>query len=136
MGLKTILEKTGVAGTTGLNAQPIPAADGSDAKSLTLFQGLHPEEKYDVVFTRTTQDGNLVMEASMDGSNWRRVAFRRLDLDTVAAGPVVLGASASFLVQLANPGQNQRIVAIRLAFWLAAAGAAGDTILISGWAGR
>lgn len=137
MGLKTILQKTGAAGTVGLNTNALPNADGDDAKSLILYQGLHLQETYDFTFTRTAQDGNLVMEVSMDGTTFRRTAFRRMDTDTaVSPGPLVLGASASFEIQLAQPNQNHRIVAVRFAFWLAVSGNAGDSVTIKGWEGR
>jgi len=147
MPLKTLLAKTGVAGTApagesavvGLNSNALPGADGNDAKGITLFQGMHLEEPFEVIFTKNAQDGTFYLEGSMDGSNFSRLSFRRLDTDVVIAGAtgLPLAASTRLLIKLAQPMQNQRIVALRPGFFLAAADAnAAASIVVRVLAGR
>ncbi len=134
--LKTILDKTGVAGTTGANTNPLPATNDADAKSETFFHGLHFHEPIEVVFTRSTQDGNFALEGTSDGVNYYALAFRRMDLDTVVAGTLTLNANTRLLIDLPQATQNSRIIGMRCACWLAAAGAAGDRFVVKVWEGR
>lgn len=134
--LVTLLSKTGVAGTTGANTNALPTSDNADAKGNTTYQGLHLHNKFEVAFTRSTQDGSFALEATMDGTNYSRVAFRRMDNNVVISGALALGASATFLVALPNPTDDQRILGLRPVCWLAGAGAAGDVFVVKVTEGR
>ncbi len=133
--LVTLLDKTGVAGTTGANTNALPAADGVDAKGNTSYQGLHIHNKLEIIFTRSTQDGTFALEGTMDGTNYSRLSFRRLDLDTVHA-TLTFGASTRVIVAMPHPTDDLRILGVRPACWLAGAGAAGDRFIVKIVEGR
>jgi len=113
---------TGEASVAGANTNKIPAADGADAKGTTIYTGRLFDQPLEVVFSKDTQNGNFYLEGSLDGTNFSRLSFLRLDDGTVVSGiaGLTLGASARLLVKLTPPGQLHRIVAIRPGFFLAA----------------
>lgn len=145
MPLKTIFAKTGTAAgipageaaVAGLNVNKLPAADGVDAKSLTLFQGMHLDDPLELIFVRNAQDLVFYVEGSMDGSNFSRLAFRTLIDDTVVSGVagLTLNANARVLIKLPQPGQWNRLVAIRTGCYLAADDATAQAV-VRGWSGR
>jgi hypothetical protein len=124
-----ILAKTGTTGgvpvgtqlnaIVGLNANKIPAVDGADAKGVVIYTGRHLDEPLEVVFTRNAQDGTFYLEGSLDGTNFSRLAFRRLDDDTVVPA-LAMSASTRVIVKLPQPGAWNRLAAVRCGFFLAA----------------
>jgi hypothetical protein len=121
MPLKIILQKTGLAGTVGLiPSTPIPAAFNDNARSTTLFQGLHLIEPIEVAFQRNAQDGALFLEAAMETAGpFVRLAFRRLDTGALIDGTTGLLLSASTTL-LIVPVEQLRVAEIRAVFFLAA----------------
>jgi len=134
--LRTILEKTGASGTTGVNTNALPTSNNADAKSETFYHGLHINDPIEVTFTKSTVDGIFQVEGTMDGTTYMQLAFRRMDIDSVVAGSLTLNASAQLLIALAQPTQVNRIIGLRVACWLSGAGAVGDTFTVKEWEGR
>jgi hypothetical protein len=142
MALKVILAKTGDGSapavdmsTVGLNSNRIPAADGADAKGLTIFVGRHADEPIEVIFTKNAQDGTFYFEGSQDGTTFSRIEFR----DTLAGADIpgsglVLSATTRLIVR---PLVLHRLVALRCGFFLAAADAANPPkIVVQFYEGR
>ncbi len=136
-----ILAKTGTtagvpAGTqlgaiVGANLNRIPAVDGADAKGVAIFSGRHLDEPIEIIFTRVAQDGTFYLEGSMDGVNFSRIAFRTLVDNVVISGVtgLVLSVSTRTLIKLPQPGEWNRIVAVRCGFFLAAADATAEIVV-------
>jgi hypothetical protein len=133
--LVTLLDKTGTAGTTGANTNALPAADGADGKSNTSHEGLHLHNVYEVAFTRVTQDGTFAVEGTLDGTNYSRLMFRRMDLGT-EHNTLTLAATTRVMICPTGPTDSMRIRGVRFSCWLAGAGAAGDRFVVTTLEGR
>lgn len=127
MALKTYLQKTGTTGTVGANTNPLPAADGADAKGSTAGYGRLLHNPFEFAYNRDSQDGTLAMEVSMDGINWSRCAIQRYDTNAVAA-TISISATSRFFFGLPV---GLRVPFCRPVFFLAAGGTANDSVLIT-----
>ena len=113
---------TGEASVAGANANKIPSSDTADAKGTTIYSGRHLDETLEVIFTKNAQNGTFYLEGSLDGTNFSRLAFMRLDDGTVVGGlaGLSLNASTRVLIKLPQPGLWHRLAAVRSGFYLAA----------------
>jgi hypothetical protein len=120
----------GVTEVVGLNANALPGADTTDGAGITLYQGLHPHEVYDVTFNRNAQDLTFYFEGqAYPDATWRPICMYRYDTGTVVTN-VTLGATGGLLVVPGGMGLGYGLHGVRIRAYLAAADVSADAYVI------